>query len=164
MYKEKVNGEYRGGPSYYLKKCRGPLKYLGILSAIAGMFVFGFTGPATQSYNISSSFINTFGVPHIVTSIVVAIIFSAIVIGGMKRIAHGAELLVPTMSALFLLVTLIVLVVDCKQIPSMFALIFSSAFNSKSMFGSIMGAAITWGIKRCIYTSEAGMGSVMNAK
>lgn len=163
LWKEEVNGEYRGGPAYYLKKCPGPLKCLGFLSAIGGLLVFGFTGPAVQTFNIASSVNNAFGVPQWISGVAVVAIFAIVVFGGMKRVAGLAELLVPFMSAIYMVVTVIILVANAKAIPAMFVLIFKSAFNMEAAFGGMMGSAIAWGIKRSIFSSEAGMGSGANA-
>ena len=159
LNRKKVNGEFRGGPSYYLKKCPGMLKYLAFLSTAAGMIVYGFTGPSTQSYNMASAINNAFGIPVLAMSFIIAIPFVAIVLGGMKRASHTTEILMPFMSIAFFCMTLVILAISYKSIPAAFALIFGSAFSVRSAFGGLMGSAIVWGIKRNIYATEAGMGS-----
>ncbi|MDR1541928.1 MAG: alanine:cation symporter family protein [Clostridiales bacterium] len=161
LWKQNVQGEYKGGPAYYLAKT--PLPWLGVMTAALGVIGFGFTGPIVQAFNISDSFKNAFSIPPIITGIAVAVLFGIVVLGGMKRIGRIAELVVPFMAGAYLILTIAVLVVNVTKIPSMFALIFKSAFNMEAVYGGIFGSAIMWGIKRSIYSSEAGMGTGANA-
>ncbi|MDR1558086.1 MAG: alanine:cation symporter family protein [Clostridiales bacterium] len=161
LWKQKIAGEYRGGPSYYLTKT--PLPWLGFYTAVAGILGYGFTGPIVQAFNISDSFYNAFNIPQLVTGIVVAVLFGVVVIGGMKRIASIAGYVVPFMAIVYLVITIIVLLVNITKIPAMFGLIFGSAFSLNAVFGGIAGSAIMWGVKRAIYSSEAGMGTGANA-
>lgn len=157
-WKEEINGEYRGGPAYFIEKGTG-LKFLAILFAIAGIIANAFTGPTIQAFNIAESANNAFGVPTIVTGCLVAALFAFVIFGGMKRIGSVAEKVVPIMAGIYILLTLVILIVNIKQVPSMFALIFKSAFNMEAVFGAIWGQTIIWGVKRGVYSSEAGMGS-----
>ncbi len=157
-WKEEINGEYRGGPAYFIEKGTG-LKFLAILFAIAGIIANAFTGPTIQAFNIAESANNAFGVPTIVTGCIVAALFAFVIFGGMKRIGSVAEKVVPIMAGIYILLTLVILIVNIKHVPSMFALIFKSAFNMEAVFGAIWGQTIIWGVKRGVYSSEAGMGS-----
>lgn len=157
-WKEQINGEYRGGPAYFIEKGTG-LKSLAILFAIAGIIANAFTGPTIQAFNIAESANNAFGIPTIVTGCLVAALFGFVIFGGMKRIGSVAEKVVPVMAGIYILLTLVILVVNIKSVPSMFALIVKSAFNMEAVFGSIWGQTIMWGVKRGVYSSEAGMGS-----
>lgn len=157
-WKEQINGEYRGGPAYFIEKGTG-LKFLAILFAIAGIIANAFTGPTIQAFNIAESANNAFGVPTIVSGCLVAAFFGFVIFGGMKRIGSFAEKVVPVMAGIYILLTIIILLVNIKAVPGMFALIFTSAFNMQAVFGSIWGQTIVWGVKRGVYSSEAGMGS-----
>ncbi|MDR2650580.1 MAG: alanine:cation symporter family protein [Clostridiales bacterium] len=161
LWKEKIQGEYKGGPSYYLSKT--PLPWLGVLTAVMGISGYGFTGPIIQAFNISDSFHNAFNMPPLLTGVIVAILFGIVVFGGMKRIGAIAGYVVPFMAGAYFLVTVAVLLANITRIPSMFALIVKSAFNMEAVYGGIFGSAIMWGIKRAIYSSEAGMGTGANA-
>lgn len=157
-WKEQIGGEYRGGPAYYIEKGIG-FKFFAILFAMAAILANGFTGPTIQAFNIADSAKNAFGISPLITGICVAIIFAAIIFGGMKRIGKFAELVVPFMAIIYIILALVILAVNYQNVPSMFALIFKCAFNAEAMFGGIFGGTIMWGVKRGIYSSEAGMGS-----
>lgn len=157
-WKERINGEYRGGPAYYIEKGTG-IKALAVLFAVAAIIANAFTGPTIQAYNIAETVHNAFGIPAAATGVAVAILFGIIVFGGMKRIGQFAEKVVPLMAGIYILLALIILAINFTHIPSMFALIFKSAFNMEAVFGAIWGQTILWGVKRGVYSSEAGMGS-----
>ena len=157
-WKEEINGEYRGGPAYFLEKGTG-IKALAILFAIAGVIANAFTGPTIQAFNIAESARNAFGIPTIVTGCVVAILFAIVIFGGMKRIGSVAEKVVPVMAGVYILLTIVILIVNINHVPGMFALIFKSAFHMEAIYGAIWGQTIMWGVKRAVYSSEAGMGS-----
>ncbi|MEA4987685.1 MAG: alanine/glycine:cation symporter family protein [Anaerovorax sp.] len=158
VWKEEIGGEYRGGPAYYIQKGTG-LKFFAILFAIAAIIANGFTGPTIQAFNIADSVKNAFGIDPLVTGICVAVIFASIIFGGMKRIGKFAELVVPFMAAVYIILTIVILGVNFQNVPSMFALIFKCAFNAEAVFGGVFGGTIMWGVKRGVYSSEAGMGS-----
>ena len=161
-WKDRVAGEYRGGPAYYIDKGTG-FKPLAILFAVFGVIAFGFTGPAIQAFNIAESTHRAFGVSPILTGVIIAAAFGLVVFGGMKRIGSFAGVVVPVMAAAYFIVMIIVLVVNASQIPAMFALIFKCAFNAQAAYGAVFGSAIMWGIKRAVYSTEAGMGSGAHA-
>ncbi len=157
-WKEEINGEYRGGPAYYIEKGTG-IKTLAVLFAIAGIIANAFTGPTIQAYNIAEAAKNAFNIPPIVTGFLVASLFAFVIFGGIKRIGAVAETVVPIIAGIYIFLTIIILIVNYKAVPSMFELIFKSAFNMNSVFGAIWGQSIIWGVKRGVYSSEAGMGS-----
>lgn len=161
IWKVDVAGEYRGGPAYYLKQ--SPLPIMGTLSMIAGILSFGFTAPTIQAYNIAESMQNAFGVNVWVSGVIQAILFGVIVLGGMRRIGQVAEYVVPFMAIAYLILTVIVLAVNIVHIPAMIYHIFASAFALDAVYGAIFGSAIMWGVRRAVYSSEAGMGSGAHA-
>lgn len=158
IWKEEVNGEYRGGPAYYIGKGT-KLKPLAVLFAFCAVLAFGFTGPTIQAFNIAEATHNAFGISPVITGIFVALLFGSIVFGGMKRIGRVAEMVVPFMAGAYVLLMVVILVLNFKEIPGMFALIFKSAFNLEAAYGGVWGSAILWGIRRAVYSTEAGMGS-----
>lgn len=157
-WKEEINGEYRGGPAYYIEKGTG-FKAMAIVFAIAAVIANAFTGPTIQAFNIAESVHNTFGISTIITGLALAALTGFVIFGGMKRIGSFAERIVPFMAIGYILIAIIILIVNIKNVPSMFALIFKSAFHMEAFYGAIWGQAIIWGVKRGVYSSEAGMGS-----
>ncbi|WP_307781289.1 alanine/glycine:cation symporter family protein [Agilicoccus flavus] len=158
VWKQEVNGEYRGGPAYYIEKGLG-LKWLAALYALATVFACTITGPSIQAYNIAESVDNAWGVDPRITGLVVALLFCAVALGGMKRIGKVCGLVVPIMAAAYVLLGVVMLVLNSDAVPAMFGLIFRSAFGGEAMFGGMLGAVIMWGVRRAIYSSEAGTGS-----
>ncbi len=158
IWKTEDNGEYCGGPAQYI--ARGlRCKPLAILYALAAVLAFGLTGPTVQSYNIADSMRNAFHVPPLVTGIVIAILFAVIVAGGAKRIGSFASYVVPFMAGVYIVLMIIILGTNITRVPAMFGLIFRCAFNKEAAFGAIFGSTIMWGVKRGVYSSEAGQGS-----
>lgn len=162
IWKEEVGGEYRGGPAYYIEK-GAKLKPLAIIFAVFAVIAFGFTGPAIQAFNIAEATKNAFGISPVITGAFTAILFGLVVFGGMKRIGSFSEIVVPFMAGAYFLLMIIILVINAKEIPAMFALIFKSAFSLDAAFGGIWGSAILWGVRRAVYSTEAGMGSGAHA-
>lgn len=162
IYKEVKNGQYRGGPSYYIEKGLG-MKWYAVLFALVTIISTAFFLTGVQSNSISKSMENAFNIPLEYTGLALILLIFLIVVGGVKRISRFAELVVPFMSALYILIAIIIILINFEQIPSMFALIFKSAFNLEPAFGGIVGSAIAWGVKRGIYSNEAGQGTAPHA-
>lgn len=166
IYKAKIDGEYRGGPAYYIEKGLN-IPYLGrglaVAFAIAAVIANGFTGPTIQAFNISEAVKNAWGLPTWMVGLAIAILFALVVFGGMKRIGRVAEIIVPVMAFVYILLALIILFVNYDQIIPMFKLIFRCAFNMDAFYGAVWGSTIIWGVKRGIYSNEAGMGSGAHA-
>lgn len=158
VWKEEVNGEYRGGPAYYIEKGL-KLKWLAAAYAVATVFATTITGPSIQAFNIAESTEVAFGVDPRVTGVVVAALFCAVVLGGMKRIGRVCSFVVPFMAIAYIVLGLVVVAFNASRVPAMFGLIFRSAFGGEAMFGGMLGAIVMWGVKRAIYSSEAGTGS-----
>ncbi|MEG1068439.1 MAG: alanine/glycine:cation symporter family protein [Anaerovoracaceae bacterium] len=162
IYKEKIDGEYRGGPAYYIEKGTG-VKSFAVLFAITAVIANGFTGPTIQAFNVAEAAHNAFGVSPMVVGVVLAALFALVIFGGMKRIGKVAEIVVPIMAIAYIIIALVILGVNYERVPAMFGLIFSCAFNLNAFYGAIWGSAVMWGVKRGIYSSEAGMGSGAHA-
>jgi AGCS family alanine or glycine:cation symporter len=158
VYKEEINGEYRGGPAYYIEKAMGQ-KWYAIMFAVASIIGLGLFAGGVQSNSIAAAVNNSFGVAPAVTGIVVVILLALVIFGGTKRIGKIAEIVVPFMALSYMLVALIVIAVNFAEIPKMFSLIIRNAFGADQAFAGILGLAVQWGVKRGIYSNEAGMGS-----
>lgn len=158
VWKQEVNGEYRGGPAFYIEKGLG-LKWFAALYALATVLACTITGPSIQAFNIAESANNAFTIDPRITGAVVALLFCAVALGGMKRIGRISGLVVPIMAAAYVLLGLVMLVINADVVPAMFGLIFRSALGGEAMFGGMIGAVIMWGVRRAIYSSEAGTGS-----
>lgn len=158
VYKEEMDGEYRGGPQYYIEKGLG-MKWYAIIFSISAIIAMGFFLPGIQANSIAAAMSNAFGIPAGVSGAVVASLLALIIFGGVKRIGRVAEILVPFMAIAYILVALVIIGINIDKVPGVFSLIFTSAFSSEAAFGAIIGQAIMWGVKRGIYSNEAGQGT-----
>lgn len=167
VYKVKDGKEFRGGPSYYMEKALGK-RWLGILFSILLIicFAYGFNG--LQSFNISSSF--EYYIPNYSESIYPAIIglilavgTAFVIFGGTHRIGFITSVIVPVMALGYLFIGFITILMHLSDMPAVFSLIFRSAFDFKAIFGGFAGSAVVIGIKRGLFSNEAGMGSAPNA-
>lgn len=159
IYKEKDNnGQYRGGPAYYIEKAMGQSWYAWIF-AIATTIAMGLLLPSIQSNSIAASVENAWSLPREATAAIVVVCLGFIIFGGIKRIAAFAQLVVPFMALSYILVALVVFFINIDLIPAMVALIVKSAFGMESAFGAMLGIAVQWGVKRGVYSNEAGQGT-----
>jgi AGCS family alanine or glycine:cation symporter len=162
IYKEKKDGEYRGGPAYYIEKGIG-VKWYAMLFALVTILSTGLLLPSVQSNSISSGIQTAFDIPTHYTAIALVALTLIIISGGIKRISKFSEIIIPIMSGGYIILALIIVGMNYEQIPAMFALIIKSAFGMEEAFGGIIGAAIAWGVKRGIYSNEAGQGTAPHA-
>lgn len=160
-----------GGAMWVIKKAaeeRGGMiasagKFLGGLFCVT-VLVFAFTGGNMfQAWNAGDISREYFGVPNIATGIILAVVVGAVILGGITRIGKVAGTLVPAMCGLYLLAGVYVLILHAGEIPATFGLIFESAFSpteaTGAFLGGSMGYAFLWGMKRALFSSEAGLGS-----
>ena len=165
----KENGEVHGGPVYYIRTAfKGTFgKILAGFFAIAIILALGFFGCMVQSNSIGESCQNAFGIPSWVMGAIIAVICAFIFIGGAHRVAAVAEKIVPVMAILYVLGGLVVLVCRIQYIPETFGMIFKYAFNPTAVIGGSIGfaikQAISQGVKRGLFSNEAGMGSTPHA-
>lgn len=155
------DGTYRGGPAYYLTRGVGQ-RGLAITYSILLLITFGLGFNAVQSYVVATSLQESFGVPPLATSIVLATLVGFVIFGGIQRIASVAEYVVPLMALGYLLAALLVIVLNISQIPAVLSQILSSAFGLESAVGGGIGAALMQGVKRGLFSNEAGLGSAPN--
>jgi AGCS family alanine or glycine:cation symporter len=159
VWKEEIGGVYRGGPSYYIEKGLGQ-KWYALLFALVTIVSCGILLPGIQANSISTAFFSAFpAVTPPISGVAVTILLALIIFGGVKRIGKAAELLVPFMAVGYIIMALIIVFANFHRIPEIFALIFSSAFGANAAFGGILGSTISWGVKRGIFSNEAGQGT-----
>ncbi|AYF54018.1 alanine:cation symporter family protein [Clostridium botulinum C] len=162
VYKTKDKHGFRGGPAYYMEKGLNK-RGLGIIFSILITVSFGLIFNAVQANTISLAFEEAFGVKRIVFGMILVIVTGAIIFGGIKRIAKVVEVIVPVMAIAYILVALFVVTKNITHVPEMIKIIFENAFGIKQITGGGLGAAILMGIKRGLFSNEAGMGSAPNA-
>ncbi len=162
VYKQKDGNEFRGGPAFYIEKGLG-VKWYAAIFAILTIISAGLLLPGVQSNAIASSAFNAYAIPTNYTGIGIVVLLILIIFGGVKRLGSVAEFVVPFMAGGYILMTLVIIAMNYHQIPEVFSLIFSSAFSLDATFGGIIGMAIAWGVKRGIYSNEAGQGTAPHA-
>jgi alanine or glycine:cation symporter, AGCS family len=162
IYKVKDEDEYRGGPAYYMERGLNK-RWLGILFAVIIVFTFGLVFSSVQSNTISIAFDQAFGVDRLWMGLILTVLTAVIIFGGIKRIAHVSQVIVPIMAVLYLILATFIVLTNLTEIPSMLTLIFKNAFGLQEVAGGGMGAAVMMGIKRGLFSNEAGMGSAPNA-
>lgn len=163
QYREKTeDGRFIGGPMHYIANGLN-WKWLAILFALFGALASFGIGNMTQANSISAAMEVTFGIPTIVSGIIIAIAAGAVMLGGLKRIAQVTELLVPFMAAFYIIGGIVILARNASQIPAAFGLIFRSAFSGTAAVGGFAGSTIAlasrMGIARGVFSNEAGLGS-----
>lgn len=159
IYKEKdAEGQYRGGPAYYIEKAMGQ-RWYALLFAVATVLGCGLLLPGVQANGIAASMHTAWGIAPAVSAAGIAVALGFIIFGGVRRIASFAELVVPFMAAAYILVALVIMFLNADKVPEVIALIFRSAFGAEAAFGAVLGLAVEWGVKRGIYSNEAGQGT-----
>ena len=158
VYKEKINGEYRGGPAFYIEKGWGG-KWYAWLFAIVTIFSCGLLLPGVQANSIAASLDIAFGLNPNVTAAILAVLLSFIIFGGVKRIASFSSMVVPFMALGYIIVACVIIAINIEKLPAVILLIWKSAFGLEAGFGAILGQAIMWGVKRGVYSNEAAQGT-----
>lgn len=156
------NGLFRGGPAYYMEKGLNK-RWMGVIFAVAITLCFGFVFNAVQANTISIAFEDSFDVSRPIMGVILAVLTAFIIFGGLKRIVSVTQLIVPVMAIVYLILAIIVMIMNITELPGVIALIVKSAFGLEEAFGGMIGAAVLNGIKRGLFSNEAGMGSAPNA-
>lgn len=167
LYKSEVNGQYRGGPAYYFERCLG-WRPLGVLFAISAIIGCGIFLPGVQANAVGDAVVRIFGEGTLVdtafgqvgsyklaTLAFILIVLGFIIFGGIRRIANFTQIVVPFMALGYIIMALIVVFLNIDKLPAVFSMIIGDAFSAQAG----MGAAIGWGVKRGIYSNEAGQGT-----
>ena len=162
LYKRRdAEGQLRGGPSFYMKYGLGKI-WMGKLMAVLLLITFGFAFMGLQAHAVTHSLQDAFGFKVSYSGFAIAILLGLVFIGGIKRIASVADLLVPVKTLAYIAVTLYVIVLQFDHVPAMLGHIVKSAFGLDPVFGGLIGSAIVMGVKRGVFANEAGLGSAPN--
>ena len=162
LYKRKDKDSFIGGPAYYIESGLG-LRWMAVLSAILIILTFAFGYTLVQCNTIGAAFQNQFGFNHVVVGIFVTLLLAAIIFGGIHRIAKVTAVVVPFMAIGYLIIALVIVVMNISSLPAAFKLIIDSAFGFRQAAGGVLGAAIMQGVRRGLFSNEAGLGSAPNA-
>lgn len=167
IYKEEVDGVYRGGPAYYIEKATGQ-KWYAWTFALATILACGALLPTIQSNSLGEAAVMVFGtgdtldtffgevgVTKLITGLSIVLLLGFIIFGGIKRIANFTQVVVPFMAFAYIVIACVIIGMHIERLPSIFMLIINDAFSP--MAG--VGAAIGWGVKRGVYSNEAGQGT-----
>lgn len=161
LYKVKGESSYIGGPAYYMKKgLKQP--WMGTLFAVLIIFTFAFAFNTVQSNTICAAFEQAFQFDHVTMGIILTVFTLMIIFGGIQRIAKTSSIIVPVMALGYIILAFVVVGMNITQIPAVFKLIVSSAFGWEQALGGGIGVALMQGIKRGLFSNEAGMGSAPN--
>lgn len=162
LYKRReADGTFRGGPAFYIQHGLGQ-RWMAVLFSVLLLVTFGLGFNALQSFTVASSMYDTFGLPTYVSGIVLAIVMAIIIFGGIRRIASIADILVPIMAFTYIGMALVVIGINIDEVPETLGLIVRSAFGLEPAFAGGIGAAIIMGVKRGLFSNEAGLGSAPN--
>ena len=162
IYKEKDGDSFKGGPAYYMEKGLKK-RWLGVLFSILIIISFGFAFNSVQSNTIASAFNSAFNIDVTITGVILTIFTLVIIFGGVHRIAKITGFIVPVMAVAYLLVAVFIVCKNITELPSILKMIFANAFGFEQVLGGTLGAAVLQGIKRGLFSNEAGMGSAPNA-
>ncbi|MDH6428980.1 alanine/glycine:cation symporter family protein [Paenibacillus sp. FSL R5-0887] len=162
VYKVKDKTGFRGGPAYYMEQGLKK-RWMGAVFAVLITLSFGLVFNAVQSNTITVAFENSFGTNRVILGLLVAAAFAAVIFGGVKRIARMSEYIVVVMAGIYIGAAVIIMLINITEIPAILALIVKSAFGFEQIAGGSFGAVILQGVKRGLFSNEAGMGSAPNA-
>ncbi len=162
LYKIKGKDSFIGGPAYYIEKGLKK-RWMGVLFAILITITFGFAFNTVQSNTLSEAMNHAFNIKNINTGITIAILTLIIIFGGIQRIAKVSSIIVPVMALGYIGLAFVVIILNINHIPQTIELIFANAFGWEQVAGGGVGAALMQGIKRGLFSNEAGMGSAPNA-
>lgn len=161
LYKRRTEDSFIGGPAYYILhglKCR----WMAVLFSVLTILTFGFAFNTVQSNTLCEAVENAFGVSHVYIGIAITVMTLIIIFGGIQRIAKVSSVIVPIMALGYILLALTIVVLNISQLPAVLELIFKNAFGVEQVIGGGVGAALMQGIKRGLFSNEAGMGSAPN--
>ena len=162
IYKVKDGEAFRGGPAYYMEKALNK-KWMGVGFSVLISITFGLIFNSVQSNTISLAFHEALKLDRTIIGVVLAVATGVIIFGGVQRIANFSAIVVPAMATLYILVSLYVIITNIGMVPEIFRDIIENAFGIRQAVGGGIGVAVMTGIKRGLFSNEAGMGSAPNA-
>lgn len=157
IWKEKDSEEFYGGPPFYILKGLKSKPLAFFWATMCLFFTITFSGVQSSSFVSVAAY--TTNINPIVWGLVFAIPLAILIVGGAKRIAKASSVIVPLMSFVYVAIAIIIVIVNISSLPTVIGMIFESAFNPKAVFGGAFGTVISWGIKRGIFSNEAGLGT-----
>ena len=161
LYKRKGKESFIGGPAYYMLYGLR-LRWMGVLFAILISITFGFAFNSVQSNTICAAWEGAFGIDHVLAGVIITILTLLIIFGGIQRIAKVSSIVVPVMALGYIALALGIVLFNITRLPEVFETIIANAFGWEQMAGGAVGAALMQGIKRGLFSNEAGMGSAPN--
>jgi len=159
--RDAATGTFRGGPMYYIERGVGS-RGLAMVFTLLLLVTFGLAFVALQSFTASTSLNEAFGIPTVVTGVVMTLVVGFSIFGGVQRISRVTEIIVPIMAILYIGVTVVVVGMNITEVPAVLGLIVKSAFGLEPAIGGGIGAAIMMGVRRGLFSNEAGLGSAPN--
>lgn len=162
IYKQKDGDNFIGGPAYYMEKGLKK-RWMGVIFAILITIAFGLVFNSVQANTIALSLNNSFGFNKVIIGIIITTLTLVIIFGGVNRIAKVSSVIVPVMAIAYIIVALFIVFKNISVLPQVFKMIFENAFGINQLIGGGIGAALMQGIKRGLFSNEAGMGSAPNA-
>lgn len=161
LYKRKGKDSFIGGPAYYMERGLG-LRWMGVLFAVLISVTFGFAFNSVQSNTICAAWEEAFGIDHTIFGVLLTGFTILVIFGGIQRIAKVSSIIVPVMALGYVALALGVVLFNIRELPAVFDLIIENAFGWQQAIGGGLGAALMQGIKRGLFSNEAGMGSAPN--
>ena len=162
LYKKKGKDAFYGGPAYYMQNGLKK-KWMGILFAVLITITFGMANQTVQSNTLCDALADSMGIGKIAVGVALTIMTLIIIFGGVQRIAKFSSIVVPFMAVGYILLALYIMAINITHIPEMIGIIIDNAFGLKQMGGGVIGIAIMEGVKRGLFSNEAGEGSAPNA-
>ncbi|MDO5321101.1 MAG: alanine/glycine:cation symporter family protein [Bacteroidia bacterium] len=157
LYNFKHDKGLRGGPACYIEKGL-KLPHLAVIFAILTIVGYGMFIVLVQVNSMSTAFQNAYNVKPILCGIALAVVLGLVIIGGVKRIAHVAQVVTPFMAIAYIIIALVIIFANIESVPGAFKLIFTNAFGINPLAGGILGTTIAMGVKRGLFSNEAGEG------
>ena len=161
LYKEKGKDSFIGGPAYYMLHGLG-LRWMGVLFAVLISITFGFAFNSVQSNTICAAWEGAFGIDHAWIGAILTVLTLIVIFGGIQRIARVSSIVVPVMALGYIALALGIVLFNITRLPAVIETILSNAFGWEQAIGGSIGAALMQGIKRGLFSNEAGMGSAPN--
>ena len=162
LYKKKGEESFYGGPAYYMQQGLGK-KWMGLIFAVLITMTFGMANQIVQSNTLCDALADTFGIGKLWIGIMLTVSTFIIIFGGIHRIADFTSVIVPFMALGYILISLVVITINIKELPQVIKLIIDGAFGLDSAVGGGVGVAVMQGVKRGLFSNEAGEGSAPNA-
>lgn len=161
LYKRKGKDSFIGGPAYYMQHGLG-LRWMGVLFAVLISITFGFAFNSVQSNTICAAWEGAFGIDHAWIGAIITVFTLIVIFGGIHRIARVSSIVVPVMALGYIALALGIVLFNITRLPAVIEMIIGNAFGWEQALGGGVGAALMQGIKRGLFSNEAGMGSAPN--